>query len=130
MRHVETKRPSFPPVTPDLPLSLESGVRWQVACGDEGHWRVGYYSPGDTSARAIQELEQHDCPELFLLLSGRVSLLLKKEGGLEVVELQPMKPILVECPHCGFCPDGPHSGIAMVVERDAFQTEYRKPEEW
>ena len=44
--------------------------------------------------------------------------------------LEPGRPVLVASPHCGFCPDGPHTGVALVVERDAFTTEYRAPAEW
>ena len=38
--------------------------------------------------------------------------------------------VLVKAPHSGYCPDGPHTGVAFVVERDAFETEYRTVEEW
>jgi len=124
-RRVATRRPSFPSVEPDTLLTPEAGVRWQVACGDHGHWRVGFYSPGETSVDEIAELEQHDCPEFFLLLSGRVRLVLgEADGGFREVGLRPGRPILVDAPHCGFCPDGPHTGVALVVERDAFETIY------
>jgi hypothetical protein len=36
----------------------------------------------------------------------------------------------VTAPHNGFCPNGPHSGTALVIERDSFDTEYRPPREW
>ncbi len=130
MKVVETTPPSFPDVSPDALLTLESNQRWQVACGDEGHWRVGFYSPAEASPADIQELERHDCPEFFMLVSGKLSLYLSRDGVLQSIPLEPMKPILVESPHCGFCPDGPHTGVAVVVERDAFNTEYRKPQEW
>lgn len=130
MRHVKTLPPSFPEAIQNMCLEPVQGQRWQVLCGDSAHWRVGIYSPGETCPADIAELEWHDCPELFLLLSGRVSLLLARDGGLRELALEPGKPALVTAPHCGFCPDGPHTGTAFVVERDAFDTEYREPEDW
>jgi len=130
MREVETTRPSFPEAEVNKLLEIAKGERWQVLCGDEGNWRVGIYSPGETCADDIAELEKHDIPEFFLLLSGRMSLLLSEAGKLKEFVLEEGKPTLITAPHCGFCPDGPHSGTALVVERDAFNTEYRKPEEW
>ncbi len=130
MRHVTTRPPSFPEARLDAPLSPVSGETWQVLCGDTEHWRVGVYSPAETAPGDIEALERHDCPELFLLLSGRVHLLMAIDGELREVPLEPGKPILVTTPHCGFCPDGPHTGTAFVVERDSFDTEYRAPDEW
>ncbi|MBM4355503.1 MAG: hypothetical protein FJ109_17230 [Deltaproteobacteria bacterium] len=130
MRTVTTEPPSFPAVTPDELLPQAASGRWQVVCGDAGHWRVGVYSPGEVGPGDIRELEQHDCPELFLLQSGEVSLLLVRDGKPEVVRLEAGRPILVQAPHNGFCPNGPHSGVALVVERDRFQTVYRTVDEW
>jgi len=130
MRKVSVDPPSFPVVDPDQPLVVEPGERWQVVCGDRGHWRAGVYSPSEASRDEIGELERHDCPELFLLLSGRVTLVCFRDGAVDEIELQPMKPVLIESPHAGYCPDGPHTGTAFVVERDAFSTEYRAPDDW
>jgi len=129
MRVVQTRRPSFPEVLPNQLLSPDDRVRWQVMCGDGGHWRVGLYSPAETCPEDIEKLETHDCPELFLLTSGRLSLYMAVDGRLVVVELEAGRPILVTAPHCGFCPDGPHSGVAVVVERDEFESHYWTPEE-
>jgi len=130
MRTVETRPPSFPDVAMNKLLETVAGERWQVVCGDAGHWRVGIYSPGESRQADIAELEKHDIPEFFLLLSGRMSLLLSENGKLRELALDIGKPTLISAPHCGFCPDGPHTGTALVVERDAFGTEYRKPQEW
>jgi hypothetical protein len=130
MRRVQTRPPSFPEVDFDTLLSIEPGKRWQVLCGDAGHWRLGVYSPPESSAEQCEELEKHDCPELFLLLSGKVSLVLAENDGTPVLALEPNKPVLVTSPHSGFCPDGPHTGAALVVERDSFDTEYRPAKEW
>ena len=129
-RFVSTTRPSFPRVPLDALLDPPADQRWQVLCGDEGHWRVGVYAPAESRAADIVELERHDCPEFFLLIAGRMTLLMAKEGRIVEQPLELMRPILVDAPHCGVCPDGPHTGTALVVERDAFATEYRKPGEW
>ena len=130
MRTVETRRPSFPAAAENVLLDCEEGVRWQVLCGDSGRWRIGVYSPSKTCREAVEELEWHDCPELFLLLRGSVSLLLAEAGRTRVLALAPGRPTLVTVPHAGFCPEGPHTGAALVVERDAFRTEYRAVPSW
>ncbi len=131
MRRVITRPPSFPEACRDAAIAPEAGVRWQVLCGDADHWRVGLYAPENGSVDDCRELERHDCPELFLLLSGRVTLVLSDgQGGRREVPLQAGKPVLVEAPHTAYCPDGPHTGTAFVVERDAFDTEYREVGEW
>jgi len=130
MRFVRTDPPSFPEVSMNELLSVAEGQRWQVACGDSEHWRVGFYSPTDASRSDIVELESHDCPELFVLVSGALTLVVKERGQVKEIALEPMKPILVTAPHNGYCPKGPCSGVALVVERDRFSTEYRKVEEW
>jgi len=130
MRTVEVTSPSFPPVEPNVLLEPQADKRWQVLCGDSGHWRAGLYSPAETRADEVTELERHDCPELFLLLSGRLTLLVAEDGGVRELPLAPGRPTLVTAPHTGVCPDGPHTGTAFVVERDAFRTEYRAPGEW
>jgi hypothetical protein len=129
-RFVETHAPSFPEVAADVPIAPVDAQRWQVLCGDTAHWRVGLYSPVDASREALRELERHDCPELFLLLSGRLTLLLSVAGQLREVPLEVGKPVLVTSPHNGYCPDGPHTGRALVVERDVFATEYRGVNDW
>ncbi|MGC4122741.1 MAG: hypothetical protein QM765_50850 [Myxococcales bacterium] len=130
MRTVEVKAPSFPPAPENQPLEVKPGVRWQVMGGDAGHWRVGIYSPPETRASDCVELERHTCPEYFHLLSGRLTLVIKDGMMLREVPLEAGRPVLVTLPHSGFCPDGPHTGTALVVERDLFATEYRAPGEW
>ena len=130
MRRVSVIPPSFPEVEADRPLAVEEGLRWQVLCGDTDHWRAGVYSPPEASRDEIDELERHDCPELFLLLSGRLRLVCYRDGTEAEIELLPMQPALIRAPHAGYCPDGPHTGTAFVVERDVLSTEYRAPDEW
>lgn len=130
MRRVEVRSPSFPQAAEQQALSVAPGVTWQVLCGDAGHWRAGVYSPPATRASQCPELERHTCPELFLLLSGALTLVLAEAGGVRELPLEVGRPVLVTVPHSGFCPTGPHGGSALVIERDAFATEYRSPEEW
>ncbi|HOE82497.1 MAG TPA: hypothetical protein PK329_05985 [Myxococcota bacterium] len=131
MRKVSTKTPSFPEVTFNKPLNIPDDERWNELCGDLGHWRVGAYSPEGGSLADVQELELHTCPELFLLISGAVTLVLSDmKGGVIEMPLEPMKPVLVTAPHSAYCPDGPYSGTCFVVERDEFDTEYRPPKQW
>lgn len=125
MRKVETRPPSFPDAPVDVPLEVAPGVCWQVLCGDQGHWRLGIYSPSMQHLSEVKELERHDCPELFALLDGRVTLVLERDGRRVELPLEPGKPVLVTCPHSGLCPDGPYTGRALVVERDSFDTVYR-----
>ena len=129
-RTVQTRCPSFSAVPFDEHLVPPQGVRWHVVCGDEGHWRAGMYSPPEASASELAELEKHDCPELFLLISGQVTLVVAEPGGTREIALQPGVPVLVESPHSGYCPNGPYTGVAFVVERDVFDTEYRSVGEW
>jgi len=127
MRTVRTRRPSFPELPSDGWTEPPRKETWRVIAGDTGHWRAGLYSPENTSAAQCRELERHDCPELFFLLSGRIVLLLEDaDGATREVELAAGRGILVTSPHNGFCPDGPHTGLALVVERDEFDTVYHE----
>jgi hypothetical protein len=130
MKTIKTMKPSFPAVRFDFPVNIKPGIRWQVLCGDSCHWRAGIYSPQETSMKKIKELEKHDCPELFLLLRGRLVIVIADENGLRECELEKEKPVLVTSFHSGFCPDGSHSGTAFVIERDEFETEYRNIEDF
>lgn len=116
---------SFPAFALHRGLPVKSGKRWQVVCGDLRHWRVGYYSPRESRPDQVKELEKHTCLELFLLLSGKMTLLIDDGKGEREIPLQPGKPVMVKGWHSGYCPDGPHAGTALVVERDHFTTTYR-----
>jgi len=130
MKIIKTVSPSFSEVGTDKPLSIKKRKRWQVICGDKGHYRIGVYSPEFASQEQIKILEKHSCDEFFLLLEGSMSLLLIDDRGKEkVIKLKPMKPVFVRGWHNGFCEGGKFTGIAIVVERDKFITKYRKREE-
>jgi len=130
VRSVQTRPPSFPKVPTETPLAVEPGKVWQVLCGDTGHWRVGMYSPAASSAAELPELERHDCPELFLLIEGQLTLIVAEGDKTREIVLEQGVPVLIEAPHSGFCPGGPHSGLAFVVERDSFDTFYKTASDW
>lgn len=130
MRTVHVQAPSFPAAPTETPLLPEAARLWQVLCGDANHWRAGIYAPAAASAAGCPELERHTCPELFLLIEGRLTLLVHDGAGVRELPLVAGKPVLITAPHSGFCPDGPHTGRAFVVERDLFSTEYRAPADW
>ncbi len=130
MRKVQVRRPSFPQVPFNQSLGSPPGARFNVVCGDEGHWRSGMYTPPETSAAQLEELERHDCPELFLLVKGRLTLVVADGARTREIELHSGEPVLVTAPHSGYCPDGPGTGTAFVVERDSFETEYQRVQEW
>ena len=88
------------------------------------------YSPKETSRAELHNLERHDCPELFVLLHGSLTLVIAESSGLREIVLEPHVPVLVAAPHAGYCPRGPYSGVALVVERDSFDTEYRPARSW
>lgn len=120
-------KPTFPNVKFDLLIkNFRRGRRWQVICGDKGHYRVGLFSPEIESLDEIREFEKHSCAEFFILLEGRVAMALMNEARgrqkVRVLELEPLRPVLVRNWHAGFCPNGPFTGIALVVERDSFKT--------
>jgi hypothetical protein len=127
---VKTRYPSFPDAKTDNPLIIKKRRRWQVICGDRGHYRVGAYSPEFTSEKEIKVLEKHSCDEFFMLINGSMSLLLIDDRGKEkILKLEPLKPVFVRDWHNGFCEKGQFTGMAIVVERDEFTTEYRTREE-
>ena len=117
---------SFPKYALHQGLSTKAKKEWQVLCGDKNHWRVGYYSPPQGSKGAVKRLEKHTCVELFMLLSGHVTLILDDGKCVYELKLEPMKPVMVWDWHCGYCPKGPFTGIAIVVERDQFSTVYKE----
>lgn len=125
LKKVSVLSPSFPEVSPNTLLKIHDKKLWQVICGDKGHWRTGFYSPDTDSSSSIHELERHSCSELFILLSGNITLIIEEDKKICTIELEPLKPVLVDTWHNGFCPNGKNTGVALVVERDEFITEYK-----
>jgi len=124
MRKVTVKKPSFPNNGFQQFLKKEDKKVWQVLCGDEDHWRFGIYSPELASAEEVKELEKHTCPELFILISGSISLIVVENSIKKIIELKQNEPILINTWHNGFCPNGKFTGQALVIERDQFETTY------
>lgn len=117
-----TRRESIPEVVPaaamEQPLHWRRSERWQLMCGDANAWHAGVYSPAESSLVEIDELEAKDCPALFLLLEGRITIVFaNKAGELHEMALEPGTPVLISSPFAAYCPDGPHAGVALIVER-------------
>ncbi len=102
----------------------EAGERWRVVFRDRDRWQVGIYVPENASAEEVAVLERHTCPELFLLLEGRVVLVVSEDGSsTREVEMEPGKLYVVEEWHNAYRPGG-GKGVALVVEAPDVQTEY------
>ncbi|MBF0360508.1 MAG: hypothetical protein HQK49_05815 [Oligoflexia bacterium] len=126
-RKVKVTHPSFPKVPLNRPLKIKQKKVWQVLLGDKNHYRVGIYSPKFSSVNEINEFEKHTIKEFFMLIEGNLSLVLcdnKNKGRKKIIKLKPLQPVFVDTWHNGFCPDGPFTGKAIVVERDLFTTFY------
>ncbi len=106
-------------------ISLKRNKVWQVIFADKGSWQCGVFIPKYTDVSQINIVERHkNMPELFMLLEGKVSLLLvANDGKRKIVELKEGKILIVNEWHEGFRPNG-CMGKAFVVERDKFTTEY------
>jgi hypothetical protein len=124
-KRVHTRAGSFPKFAVSRLLKSRTGKRWQVLCGDKNHWRIGFYSPGESRNQEVKQLEKHSCVELFMLLSGSQTLIIDDGKGERELKLKPMQPVMVRGWHCGYSPQGPHTGVSLVVERDRFSTIYR-----
>ena len=102
---------------------ITANKEWEVIFNEGTNWRIGIYRPKYRSADEITELEQHNCPESFLLLQGELTMLYRDSAGvLQHKPLKPMELVTFTEPHAGFSPD--HSGIACVVENAKFSTIY------
>ncbi|MBF0313958.1 MAG: hypothetical protein HQK50_10380 [Oligoflexia bacterium] len=119
-----------PPSFPEVPFNkilpkLKEKQEWQVICGDAHHYRVGLYSPKFTSLAEVERFEKHTCDEFFMLIAGKVSLVLVQKGHIKVVPLKLFQPMMVSDWHNGFSPKGSYTGKVLVVERDRFTTLYK-----
>lgn len=105
-------------------IRAESGERWRVVFRDRDKWQVGIYIPENTSAEEVVVLEKHSCPELFILLEGRIVLVLSEDGvSTKEVEMEPGKLYIVDEWHNAYRPGG-GKGVALVVEAPDGETEY------
>ncbi len=82
--------------------------------------------PEFTSLSEVDYLEKHDAPELFLLLEGKVVLVLSEDGAeLREVPMERGKLYVVTEWHNAYRP-GNCRGVALVVERTGISTTYKK----
>lgn len=104
-------------------ITIRAEKEWEVIFNEGRHWRIGIYRPKYRSATEITELEQHTCPESFLLLAGSLTMLYKNaEGLIGKKQLLPMELTTFTEPHAGFSPN--LDGVAIVVENAQFETVY------
>lgn len=102
---------------------IKADKEWQVISEKNDHWRIGIYRPKYRSAAELPELEQHSCPESFLLLQGTLIMLYKDaDGSLQEKQLAPMELTTFTEPHAGYSPG--LDGVAFVVENAKFETTY------
>ncbi|TAL39006.1 MAG: hypothetical protein EPN93_02720 [Spirochaetes bacterium] len=103
-------------------INILPRARWEVKFSDQGSWRTGIYRPEFAGPGAVETLEKHSCPELFICAGGRMGMVLYDGARERVVELDPNEALLVEDYHNGFAVD--ERGFFIVVERTSFTTEY------
>ena len=125
-KRARTSAGSFPKFPLHQGIVAKAKKEWQVLCGDKDHWRTGFYSPPQSRAKDVSFLEKHTCVELFMLLQGSITLILDDGKGEYELKLKPMQPVMVSGWHNGYCPNGPHTGVSIVIERDQFTTFYRR----
>lgn len=96
---------------------------FKVLFSEGEHWRTGVYRPQFRDISEITELEQHSCPESFLLLAGEITMLYRNDkGNLVEKPLKPFELVTFTEPHAGYSSAG--DGIAIVIENAKFQTVY------
>jgi len=122
LKQEKTVPGSFPDFVLHRGLEADPNESWQLLAGDQNHWQAGYSSPSFTRSGQIKDLEKHSSAEMFLLINGHITLILDDGHSERKLILEPMKPVMVTDWHRAYCPDGPHSGTALVVERDSFTT--------
>ena len=98
---------------------------WKVAFRDEGKWLFGLYSPENTSLEEVDFLEKHDGPELFYLMNGAVTLVVKEKEEIEEIPLQRDIVVIVDTWHNAYSPKGKR-GVCLVIEKDGVSSEIQK----
>ena len=106
-------------------IDLYSNERWKVIFNDDMKWRVGIYVPENKSLEEISYLEAHNAPELFLLLKGKVNLVISEDlQSYKIISMEKYKIYIVNEWHNAFRIGD--EGIALVVERSDIATKYEK----
>lgn len=107
-------------------IAVKGDKRWRVVFKDSDRWLCGIYVPEFKSKKEITYLERHDGPEMFYLIDGKVTLVLKDEDGRErKVPLSKRKLVIVDEWHNAYRPGGAR-GIALVIEKIGNKTWKRK----
>ncbi len=110
-------------------LDIQTKERWKVVFKDEGKWLLGVYVPENLKMEDIKFLERHDAPELFILVKGKMILVVADGNNLEEIEMKHNIPYIVTGWHNAYRPKGTE-GVALVIERDGVKTEYRNIREF
>lgn len=102
-------------------ISLQSKKRWKVIFRHKNNWLCGIYIPEFTDACEIQKFEKHNGPELFLLLQGKVTLVLLEGNKRRKVPLKKDEVVIVNTWHNAYRPKG-GKGVVLVIEKDNIST--------
>ncbi len=98
---------------------------WKVFFKDKGKWLFGIYVPNAKRRSEVKRLEKHKYPELFYLIDGKVTLILKENGEIKELPLKKDEVVVVDTWHNGYRPMG-KKGVCLVIERDRNPTKYIK----
>ena len=106
-------------------IPLKSKKRWKVVFRDKNNWLSGIYIPEFTDASQVKKFEKHSGPELFLLLEGKVTLVLLEGKKHKKVPLKKNEIVIVSTWHNAYRPKG-GKGVVLVIERDNISTQWKK----
>ena len=104
---------------------LQSKKRWKVIFRHKNNWLCGIYVPEFTDSSEIQKFEKHNGPELFLLLQGKVTLVLLKHKKYKEIPLKKHEIVIVNTWHNAYRPKG-SKGVVLVIERDNISTQWKR----
>ena len=100
-------------------IPLEGKKRWRVLFRESDRWLAGLYIPENRTREDVKVLEKHNASELFMLLDGNVTLVLKSDRGkARNVPLRKNELVIVDEWHNGY-----GRGKALVIERSTNRTE-------
>lgn len=101
--------------------------RWRVIFeqAETPGYKIGLYRPEFRRTEEIDWLEQHEGPEIFLLLQGEVTLVLRNSqsdpASEELLPLEISKPVAVFGFHNAFADE---DGLCYVVEATGMATRF------
>jgi len=109
------------PIKSKSKISLQSRKRWKIIFRHKNNWLCGIYIPEFTDVSQIKKFEKHDGPELFLLLEGKVTLVLLEGNKRCKVPLKKNKIVIVNTWHNAYRPKD-SKGVVLVIEKDNIST--------